>query len=168
MTTELDLLSKTELWVEDIPDDLAYGVSSTWVNFKAGFTLAEAMVPGSSRHMSVAQLLNLPAEQLRVHADSSEQQALVVAARLAPTVLWAQANGLLAIQPSGYSRDEIAGAVAALEQHEREMAKAVQDRALETAQYGWIGQWYGPGAMRSNVSGWLKAPVPVMWNVEKK
>ena len=26
------------------------------------------------------------------------------------------------------------------------LAKAVQDRALETAQYGWIGQWYGPGA----------------------
>ena len=48
------------------------------------------------------------------------------------------------------------------------LAVAVQNRALETAQYGWIGQWYGPGAMRSNVSGWLKAPVPVMWNIEKK
>jgi peptide/nickel transport system substrate-binding protein len=48
------------------------------------------------------------------------------------------------------------------------LAKAVQDRALETAQYGWIGQWYGPGAMRADVSGWLKAPVPVMWNIEKK
>jgi peptide/nickel transport system substrate-binding protein len=43
----------------------------------------------------------------------------------------------------------------------------VQNRALETGQYGWIGQWYGPGAMRANVTGWLKAPVPVMWNVEK-
>ena len=31
------------------------------------------------------------------------------------------------------------------------LAEAVQDRALETAQYGWIGQWYGPGAMRSNI-----------------
>jgi peptide/nickel transport system substrate-binding protein len=48
------------------------------------------------------------------------------------------------------------------------LAAAVQARALETAQYGWIGQWYGPGAMRANISGWLKAPVPVMWNVEKK
>jgi peptide/nickel transport system substrate-binding protein len=48
------------------------------------------------------------------------------------------------------------------------LAAAVQARALETAQYGWIGQWYGPGAARANVSGWLKAPVPVMWNVEKK
>ena len=48
------------------------------------------------------------------------------------------------------------------------LAAAVQARALETGQYGWIGQWYGPGAMRANVSGWLKAPVPVMWNVEKK
>jgi len=48
------------------------------------------------------------------------------------------------------------------------LAGAVQARALETAQYGWIGQWYGPGAARSNVTGWLKAPVPVMWNIEKK
>ena len=36
------------------------------------------------------------------------------------------------------------------------------------AQYGWLGQWYGPGATRANVTGWLKAPVPVMWNIEKK
>jgi peptide/nickel transport system substrate-binding protein len=50
----------------------------------------------------------------------------------------------------------------------KQLAKAVQDRALETAQYGWIGQWYGPGSARSNVTGWLKAPVPVMWNIEKK
>jgi peptide/nickel transport system substrate-binding protein len=47
------------------------------------------------------------------------------------------------------------------------LAGAVQARAIETAMYGWIGQWYGPGAMRANVKGWLKAPVPVMWNVEK-
>jgi len=47
------------------------------------------------------------------------------------------------------------------------LAKAVQDRAIETAQYGWIGQWYGPGAARKNIQGWLKAPVPVMWNVTK-
>ena len=50
----------------------------------------------------------------------------------------------------------------------KELAAAVQARALQTAQYGWVGQWYGPGAMRSNISGWLKAPVPVMWNIEKK
>jgi len=48
------------------------------------------------------------------------------------------------------------------------LAKAVQDRAIETAQYGWVGQWYGPGAARGTVTGWLKAPVPVMWNIEKK
>ncbi|MDP1965228.1 MAG: ABC transporter substrate-binding protein [Reyranella sp.] len=48
------------------------------------------------------------------------------------------------------------------------LAVAIQARALETGQFGWLGQWYGPGAMRSNVTGWLKAPVPVMWNVEKK
>jgi peptide/nickel transport system substrate-binding protein len=49
----------------------------------------------------------------------------------------------------------------------KELARAIQDRALETAQYGWIGQWYGPGAARANITGWLKAPAPVMWNIEK-
>jgi peptide/nickel transport system substrate-binding protein len=48
------------------------------------------------------------------------------------------------------------------------LAEAIQARALETAQFGWLGQWYGPGATRTNVTGWLKAPVPVMWNIEKK
>ncbi len=28
------------------------------------------------------------------------------------------------------------------------LAAAVQNRALETAQYGWLGMWYGPGAAR--------------------
>ena len=47
------------------------------------------------------------------------------------------------------------------------LAAAVQARAVETAQFGWLGQWYGPGASRANVAGWLKAPVAVMWNVDK-
>jgi peptide/nickel transport system substrate-binding protein len=50
----------------------------------------------------------------------------------------------------------------------RALAGAVQARAVETAQYGWLGQWYGPGAARANITGWIKAPVPVMWNIEKK
>jgi peptide/nickel transport system substrate-binding protein len=49
----------------------------------------------------------------------------------------------------------------------KQMALAVQNRAIETSQYGWIGQWYGPGASRTVIKGWLKAPVPVMWNIEK-
>jgi peptide/nickel transport system substrate-binding protein len=47
------------------------------------------------------------------------------------------------------------------------LAVAVQNRALEMAQYGWLGMWYGPGAARSNVKGWLQAPVTVLWNIEK-
>ena len=48
------------------------------------------------------------------------------------------------------------------------LAVAVQNRMLETAQYGWLGIWYGTGASRANVVGWLKAPVVVHWNIEKK
>jgi peptide/nickel transport system substrate-binding protein len=47
------------------------------------------------------------------------------------------------------------------------IAAQIQSRAIETGQYGWLGQWYGPGATRANVGGWLKAPCAVMWNVEK-
>jgi peptide/nickel transport system substrate-binding protein len=49
----------------------------------------------------------------------------------------------------------------------KQMALAIQNRAIETSQYGWIGQWYGPGAAGKGIKGWLKAPVPVMWNIEK-
>jgi peptide/nickel transport system substrate-binding protein len=51
---------------------------------------------------------------------------------------------------------------------QKELAEKVQLRAMETGQFGWIGQWYGPGARRTNVTGWLKAPIPVFWNIEKK
>jgi peptide/nickel transport system substrate-binding protein len=47
------------------------------------------------------------------------------------------------------------------------LAAAVQARALETAQYAWLGMWYGPGAARANLKGWLKAPVTVLWNIDK-
>ncbi len=47
------------------------------------------------------------------------------------------------------------------------LAAAIQARALETAQFGWLGQWYGPGSVLSNVSGWLKALTPVLWNIDK-
>ena len=48
------------------------------------------------------------------------------------------------------------------------LALAVQNRALDRAQYAWLGMWYGPGASRTSVVGWLKAPVVVHWNIEKK
>jgi peptide/nickel transport system substrate-binding protein len=51
---------------------------------------------------------------------------------------------------------------------QKALAEKVQLRALETGQFGWIGQWYGPGARRANVTGWLQAPIPVFWNIEKK
>jgi peptide/nickel transport system substrate-binding protein len=47
------------------------------------------------------------------------------------------------------------------------LAVAIQNRAIDQAQYGWLGMWYGPGAARSNVVGWLKAPLTVLWNISK-
>ena len=31
----------------------------------------------------------------------------------------------------------------------------------------WLGQWYGPAAMRKNVTGLILAPATVFWGIEK-
>lgn len=121
----------SEIWVEGIPDELPYGTSSAWVNFKSGFILAESVAPGSSRHMTFERLLNLPGEFLRVYADEPAQQKLVVAAKIQPTLTWAVETGLLPVSRYGYSTQDIEHALAALEQHESEMIKAAQDLALQ-------------------------------------
>lgn len=109
--------TSSELWVRDIPDDLTYAGSSSWVNFRSGFILAEAIAPGSSRHMNFEQLLNLPAEHGR--ADSPERQALVAASRRSPAVQWAIGSGVQPIKHQGYSAEEIERAIEVLEAHER-------------------------------------------------
>ena len=119
-----------EAWVQDIPDDLPYATSSTWVNFKSGFILAESIAPGSSRHMTFEQLLNLPAEHHRTYADDVEQQRLVAAAKIRPTVQWAAAMGLFGMRHDAHPISEIELALSTLEQHEQTMAAATTNLAL--------------------------------------
>lgn len=119
----------SEAWVEDIPEELPYGTSSTWANFKSGFILAETIAPGSSRHMTFEQLLNLPAEHYQAHADDVEQQRLVTAAKARSALDWAVETGLLGIRHAPYSLSEIELAVQTLEQHERDMVSAMQNLA---------------------------------------
>lgn len=120
----------SEAWVQDIPDALPYATSSTWVNFKSGFILAESVAPGSSRHMTFEQLLNLPAEHFRAFAHDIEQQRLVAAAKVRPTVEWAAAMGLFATRQTAYPVSEIELALSTLEQHEQEMLDALNNLAL--------------------------------------
>src|SRR3954454_22762505 len=51
---------------------------------------------------------------------------------------------------------------------QKAIAEAVQVRDTEVTTHLYLGQWYQPGASRKNVSGYLTAPAPVFWNVEKK
>lgn len=120
----------SEAWVEDIPEDLPYATSSAWVNFKSGFILAESVAPGSSRHMTFEQLLNLPAEHFQAFAHDIEHQRLVAAAKVRPTVEWGAAMGLYAIRQTAYPTREIEQALSTLEQHEREMANALSNLTL--------------------------------------
>jgi peptide/nickel transport system substrate-binding protein len=50
---------------------------------------------------------------------------------------------------------------------QKQIAEAVQRRVSEAPTHIHLGQWYSPGAHRKNISGWLEAPAPVFWNIEK-
>jgi peptide/nickel transport system substrate-binding protein len=47
------------------------------------------------------------------------------------------------------------------------VATAIQDEAFTEALYVPLGQYFQSAAWRSNISGFLKGPVPVFWNVTK-
>lgn len=51
---------------------------------------------------------------------------------------------------------------------QKQIAEKVQLRAQEMVSHVTLGQWYQPGAHRKNISGWIAAPAPVFWNIEKK
>jgi len=51
---------------------------------------------------------------------------------------------------------------------QKAIAEAVQVRNIQVTTHLFLGQYYIPNAVRKNVEGILTAPVPVLWNVEKK
>jgi peptide/nickel transport system substrate-binding protein len=50
---------------------------------------------------------------------------------------------------------------------QRELATQIQRHALQFGTHAWLGEWYQPMAWRKEVSGVVKSPVPVFWNVTK-
>ena len=50
---------------------------------------------------------------------------------------------------------------------QKQLASQVQQKAMDTVTYIPIGQYFQYRAMRDNVSGFLPAPVPFFWNLEK-
>lgn len=54
------------------------------------------------------------------------------------------------------------------EEKRKEIARAIQVRAYDQVIYVPLGQFRFPAAWRTSVTGVLKAPIPVFWNVEKK
>lgn len=51
---------------------------------------------------------------------------------------------------------------------QKRVAEDVQRRFAESPTHISLGQWYQPAAVRSNIAGWVPAPAPVFWNVEKR
>jgi peptide/nickel transport system substrate-binding protein len=63
-------------------------------------------------------------------------------------------------------RDDFARATDPAKQ--KEIAEAVQVREREAVTHINLGQYYQPIGARKNVSGFITAPAPVFWNIEKK
>lgn len=59
-------------------------------------------------------------------------------------------------------------AAAETEDQRKEIAKKVQARVYDQVIYVPLGQYRQPAAWRASVSGVVKAPIPVFWNMEKK
>jgi peptide/nickel transport system substrate-binding protein len=52
---------------------------------------------------------------------------------------------------------------------QKELAIAVSDRVMDEAMYIVLGQYKAFGAYRKDrISGWIPAPVPILWNISKK
>jgi peptide/nickel transport system substrate-binding protein len=47
------------------------------------------------------------------------------------------------------------------------IAEAVQVRETQYPTYVWLGQWYGPVAVRKNIDGIIPAPATAFWGIEK-
>lgn len=54
------------------------------------------------------------------------------------------------------------------EESRKEIAMAIQVRAYDQVIYVPLGQYRAPAAWRSSLTGIVKSPIPVFWNVEKK
>lgn len=115
--------------VRDTPAELPYQGSAAWVNFKHGVSLAEAIKPGSSRHMSFQELVDLPAK-FSEQATTDEQWAAIASTRIPATLDWAVAQGLLP-QKQDYSQEEINTAVAALDAHVDKVVSAAQQLSAD-------------------------------------
>jgi peptide/nickel transport system substrate-binding protein len=50
----------------------------------------------------------------------------------------------------------------------KEIAEQIQERAFETVPFIPLGQYRARGAYRTTLSGLVDAPIPVLWNIEKR
>jgi hypothetical protein len=120
-----------ELLIKDIPPDLPYGVSLTWVNFKHGVDLAEAREPGSSFTRSFQTLVELPASRNAGLTTDAEREAFE-ASRLEPVLIWAELNGLLRpLDATPYSETEIQSATDAFNRHEQQCLTSLTALTIE-------------------------------------
>jgi peptide/nickel transport system substrate-binding protein len=52
---------------------------------------------------------------------------------------------------------------------QKQLAKAVQERAIEIGTHVWLGQWYKPMAYRKDrLDGFIASPVPLFWQLSKR
>ncbi|MFA7943632.1 hypothetical protein ACEK06_14340 [Pseudomonas brenneri] len=96
--------------------------SAIWVNYQHGVNLAEAIEPGSSKRMTRAELIAYPGKK-SAESVTGEQELLIASTRVAPTLDWAVASGIL-VEKTSYTQAEIQTAISALDQHMEDMAKA--------------------------------------------
>lgn len=117
-----------ELQVTDIPEDLAWRRSNTWVHFSQGVNLAELSSPGSAVQLGFAQLCEL-SSQLLANANARDSRAVHALSSIAlsgPLLHWGRSNGLLPDQPiDQFTGDEATRMLNEFSAREERLVKAI-------------------------------------------
>lgn len=97
--------------------------SAGWVSYHHGINLAEAIEPGSSKRMTIDELIALPAK-MSEEAVTEEQELFLASTRVGPTLEWAVANGIIP-KKKDYNQEDIYAAATALEKYQDKLAAAL-------------------------------------------
>lgn len=118
-----------ELARDELPSTLRYG-SLAWSSFGHGLALAEAVRPGGSENMNLAQLMALP---LTLSETADEDELEVIAATcMRPALQWAVVQGKVAHREDGnYSADDLIAAQRALDEWRGKASQSLQALVAE-------------------------------------
>ena len=111
--------------VSDLPTEMVYRSSTSWVHFLSAVNLSEMLTPGGAARRSSTEILLLP-EQLS-KCNAAQFDTLFQSAVSQPVLEWAQANGKIPEQPAQlFPETQLKEAYSAFNAHQAQLITTVE------------------------------------------